>query len=487
MSSKSHDLGEETHIEDVGLSPERQQYIISRHGTLDLDPLPSDDPADPLNWNPWKKHTTLFLVSFHAMMTTFISASINPAYESIAEELSISIQTASYLTAVNILFLGIAPFFWKPFSRCYGRRPVFILSTGLSCIANIGCAVSHSYGSMMVCRILVAVFICPPLSIGPGVVTELFFAHERGRKMGIWSLMTTLGPPSGPFFMGFVAYHVNWRWIYWISAITNIVQCVLYIFFGPETRYVGRHSGSPRLGQYFYFRRIDPKPMAWSEFYNPLLLARHVNILLPTISFAIVFGFASVTLAVEIPLLFGSRFHFNGQQLGLQYLALMIGSVLGEQAGGPLSDFFMAHLRKQAEPGHRSAPESRLWISYFGYATTIAGLCVFAIQLEHAEAEWDVSPLVGIAIAAFGNQMITTITITYSIDCHEGQSASIGVFFGLFRAVWGFICPLFAPQMFTGLGLYGSAGLMTGLVVVVGVLPIVAVHVYGFRTGTRTK
>lgn len=40
---------------------------------------------------------------------------------------------------------------------------------------------------MMLCRILTATFISPPLAIGTAVVMEVFFQHERGRKMGIWA------------------------------------------------------------------------------------------------------------------------------------------------------------------------------------------------------------------------------------------------------------------------------------------------------------
>lgn len=31
----------------AGLSQEHRDYLIQRHGTLELDPMPSDDPADP--------------------------------------------------------------------------------------------------------------------------------------------------------------------------------------------------------------------------------------------------------------------------------------------------------------------------------------------------------------------------------------------------------------------------------------------------------
>lgn len=32
------------------LSEPHKAYLLQRHGTLDLDPVPSMDPADPYNW-----------------------------------------------------------------------------------------------------------------------------------------------------------------------------------------------------------------------------------------------------------------------------------------------------------------------------------------------------------------------------------------------------------------------------------------------------
>ena len=41
------------------------------------------------------------------------------------------------------------------------------------------------------------IFLSPPLSIGASMINEMFFLHEKGEKLGIWTLMTTLGPPVG--------------------------------------------------------------------------------------------------------------------------------------------------------------------------------------------------------------------------------------------------------------------------------------------------
>lgn len=38
---------------EEGLSREHQEYLLKRHGTLQLRPIPSMDDADPYNWSKW--------------------------------------------------------------------------------------------------------------------------------------------------------------------------------------------------------------------------------------------------------------------------------------------------------------------------------------------------------------------------------------------------------------------------------------------------
>lgn len=152
------------------------------------------------------------------------------------------------------------------------------------------------------------------------------------------------------------------------------------------------------------------------------------------------FLFCSVLVTVELPQLFGEKFHFNDQQLGLQFLGLIIGSVIGEQLGGILSDTWMNHRAKKI--GRAPAPEFRLWISYPGFMLGIIGMIVFLVRTAQApELQWNITPVIGIAFAGGGNQIITTVLITYAVDCHPQESASIGVFITFVRQMWGFIGP----------------------------------------------
>ena len=158
---------------------------------------------------------------------------------------------------------------------------------------------------------------CSPAgAVGTATVAETFFKKDRARAMGVWTLLVTIGVPVAPFLFGFVALRVQYRWIYYILAITNGVQFLLYTFFGPETRYIRhgvQHTGSSFRQEYLTFKRIDPTPLTWWDFVQPLSFAAKPCVMIPAAAYAMVFLFGSVLITIEIPQLFPEEFAFNTQ------------------------------------------------------------------------------------------------------------------------------------------------------------------------------
>jgi hypothetical protein len=52
----------------------RGNLKTTKDGHTVLIPQPSDDPQDPLNWSPVKKHVILFIISFAAFLPDYGSA-----------------------------------------------------------------------------------------------------------------------------------------------------------------------------------------------------------------------------------------------------------------------------------------------------------------------------------------------------------------------------------------------------------------------------
>lgn len=187
-------------------------------------------------------------------------------------------------------------------------------------------------------------------------------------------------------------------------------------------------------------RRIDPRPLNAMEFVAPLKLFTYPRVIIPSVAYATIFLFANVMIAVEIPQLFVPRFDFNPQQLGLQFIGIIIGSVIGEQVGGWTSDHWMQWRSRKIQGAPR--PEFRLWLSYLGFLLAILGTVLFlALTARAPKDHWNVGPVVGSGIAAAGNQIVTTVLITYAVDCHTSQASSVGAVINLVRQILGFVGP----------------------------------------------
>ncbi|KAJ6442214.1 benzoate 4-monooxygenase cytochrome P450 [Purpureocillium lavendulum] len=471
MSKLETGLVDENSDEGVALTASHRDYLLRRHGTVELDPVPSPSDDDPLNWPRPKKDLNLLFVAFHSFIGLFTASAIQCTFVTIAEDLGRSVQDASYLVSVFIAILGVAPLIWQPLSRVYGRRPVFLASLLFSLVGNVACAVVHNYSAMVFFRAFTAFFISPALALGSGVVGETFFKNERGRYMGVWAMMTTLGVPVGPLVFGFVAVRVGYRWIYWTLAITNGVQLIVYGLLGSETRYVHdpaiKRPGS-MVQRLFWLRRVDPSRLTWYDFVHPLTLVTNPNVTIAAVTYAMIFLWGCVMTTLMVPQIYPQIWGFNAEKVGLQYIAFIVGTVIGELAGGFASDHWMRLAPKRE--GSPPKPEFRLWLSYVGYLLTICGVVVFLVQLGAASDTWDVSPDVGMAIGGAGNQVVTTVMITYAVDCLPQDGAAVGTFVIFVRHIWGFIGPFWFPQMINTLGFARSTAVPVAMIVGVSML-----------------
>ncbi|KAJ5611169.1 hypothetical protein N7510_007888 [Penicillium lagena] len=456
--------------EQGDLSPCHREFLLSRHGKVNLVPLPSEFPADPLNWPSWRKNVNIALVSFHAMMCLFMGAVSKPRI--VLEELglirknSCATILATYLNAVWIATYLVAQYFLL-------RRLQYRMRSQHNLWGNVNlknpCCIFHF----------------PSNGLGHGCC-------DSNVDGDAWS-------PTRPLFDGICCISCRLALdildiCYCKMAPATILSdeghfklpwseplkyCNPETYFTPEDARKGNISTS--RARLFHFGRVSKTPLKLIDFLTPLTSARHHIIWIITAAYTIIFNFAFVLLTVEIPQIFGEKFHFNTQQIGLQFLGMIIGGVLGEQAAGPLSDFIMnSYARRHHE--QRLVPEFRLWLSYLGYATVTAGFLIWGFRTaDIPAASYEISPIVGIGISSFGAQIITTSVITYMVDCYPGESAEIGVFANAVRQIWGFIGPFWFPSMFETAGIKGSAGIMVGVSLVASFLPVMCVQMFGAR------
>ncbi|EIW84530.1 MFS general substrate transporter [Coniophora puteana RWD-64-598 SS2] len=471
-----------------GIATDQYAEVLRRHGRTDLVPMPSDSPADPLNWSSWRKGILLAIVSMHAMMVVFSAAILVPAFEDLVTEFGVTLAQVPYVVSIQILFMGIAPIFWTPLSERIGRRPVYLISALFSAAFALGGAFAKSWGALMTTRVFQVIFISPAFSIGALSVQETSFTFERGRKMGVWVLMVTCGPLVGPLVSGYLVQFKGWRASLYLVSALQLFLFFAHFFLAPETLFPNRaapgeafdteevthRSGWQSL---LRFRMYSRKPYQATEFFRFLVMFGRPVVVLATLAYSIVFTYTVVLMPIFIPQLVGVTFRLTPGQMSLQFIGLLIGAVLGELLAGPGSDLYVNWRARQrlaapAQPdGDASAvikvalwPEDRLIPAAPGFILVIVGLIIWGAQLQNATpGKWNVTPIVGATIAMFGNQFASTMCVTYAIESYRSETKDVSVFISFVRQIYGFIAPFYLSVAYTNMGDLPASALWAGL------------------------
>lgn len=103
--------------------------------------------------------------------------------------------------------------FLSPLSEIYGRRIILSIATSFFVLFQIGCALAPNFDSIIVFRLLTGIGGSACLTIGGGVVSDLFEPEQRGVAMAIFSAGPLFGPVLGPICGGFIAQGAGWRWV----------------------------------------------------------------------------------------------------------------------------------------------------------------------------------------------------------------------------------------------------------------------------------
>ncbi len=189
-------------------------------------------------WKAWRKFLALATVSYFLFLSYYVTSSITPILVNVVAAFDINFTKASYLITFNVLFTGIGNLFWVPLALKIGKRPVLILSTATFWASNAWSAVAQSYESLLAARIVQGFGSSACEALGPAIVADLFFLHERGLWVGVCTFMIGLGNCLGGIFAGqIINANPNWRWVFWMNTILTGVCFLLTLLFQPETNF----------------------------------------------------------------------------------------------------------------------------------------------------------------------------------------------------------------------------------------------------------
>ncbi|TFY79438.1 hypothetical protein EWM64_g4574 [Hericium alpestre] len=201
-----------------------------------------------------QKRGIVALVSWAGLVPLFVSGSFIPAIPQVAREFNCTGSVANIAISLSIFAVALGTFFWASYSGFYGRRPIYLLSLPILAIGSVGVTFAGTITALLAWRFVQAFGAGSGLSVGAGVIGDIYRLEERGYAMGIfWTVRsahahTAAHAISNVVHAGMSAractcaargrlatHYGSWRTMQFALFVAATVSWLLMAFFMPET------------------------------------------------------------------------------------------------------------------------------------------------------------------------------------------------------------------------------------------------------------
>ncbi|EGD96752.1 MFS transporter [Trichophyton tonsurans CBS 112818] len=489
--------------------PEESHLKYDKSGSVPiiLVPQPSDDPNDPLNWPLWKRDLILVILSITSVICATTSSIMAANTVTIALNYTIDFTQAALLTGYHLCGVGVAGIIIVPTARVWGKRHLFLLGNLIVVISCIWAGLSkRSHTSLIWARIWQGVGLAPFEALVNAVVGDLFFVHERGKRMAsqrmdfyFIAIFSGACLPFVYFFVPETAYrraqHLNTDFSGDVDRRTARAAAQETIekevdadsAAGPSSAAVAANGDTaqpevPRKATFveslalFNGRKTDES--FWKLLLRPFPLFLHPSIAWACLIQGVIIGWTVFIGVVLAAIFLGPPLWFTEEQTGYLYTGAFIGSVVGLFLSGLFSDW-SANLLIRANKG-KYEPEFRIWLVLPQLVFSGIGLFGFGFASGNVVKYGWVIPDVFFMFVLIGMVMGAVASALYIVDAHREIAIEAFTCLLVFKNMFSFLLTYFAYNWVV-LGGAKKVFLIIGGIEVAVCLLSVPMYVFGKR------
>ncbi|KAL8999280.1 MAG: hypothetical protein Q9169_001825 [Polycauliona sp. 2 TL-2023] len=142
------------------------------------------------------------------------------------------------LTGFHLCGVGVAGIIFVASARIWGKRHLYLFGTILIIVSSAwGGAAGTNYSSLLWARIVQGIGLAPFEALVNASVGDLYFVHERGKRMALSNLALFGGAFFTPVLVGKITQSIGWEWSFYLIAIFAGALLPLIFFFVPETAF----------------------------------------------------------------------------------------------------------------------------------------------------------------------------------------------------------------------------------------------------------
>jgi MFS family permease len=183
---------------------------------------PTDAPAGLLHSKGWQ----VAMIGL-GTATAQLDSSVNIAFPAITHGFDLAIPDIQWVVICYVLTYASLLLALGRIGDTIGHAIVFRIGLVWSAVAFLLVGYAPSYGAMLFFRCLQGVGAALVLSCGVALVTSLYGETQRGRALGIYTMMMALGLMLGPLLGGALTAVWDWPAVFWFRIPIALAALLL--------------------------------------------------------------------------------------------------------------------------------------------------------------------------------------------------------------------------------------------------------------------
>ncbi|KAH8100002.1 MFS general substrate transporter [Cristinia sonorae] len=443
------------------------------------------DKENPHNWPVWKKWAVTVLSGALVLNATLASSLPAGNLSLMRQDLHFSAEVGNLTLSLFVLGFAFGPILWGPLSEQYGRRMVYIISFSLYMGSQIGCALAPNTAAILAFRLLGGMFAAAPLTNSGGMISDMFDAASRAKPVAAFTVTPFAGPTLAPLISGYMAESgVSWRWVYWLETIVAGVFLFIALFIQPESfKPVVLANKAARMrketGDTAWWAPHEKQRVPFIERMKAILtkpfkmLVTEPMLMAMTIYMSFMYGVMYLFFE-SYPIVFAVGHHMSAGHLGLTFLPICVGGIIGGLSFILIFGSGSLYRREAAKHApHPVPPEFRLIQCI--YAAPMFPIAIFWFGWTSFPSVSFWAPVMAGFPVGFSVVWIFLGMFAYIIDTYLAAAASALAVAVIVRSLFGAAFPLFATQMYEGLGPHWASTILGCIAAILTPIPYVLI------------
>jgi DHA2 family multidrug resistance protein len=179
---------------------------------------------------PWPGFAMMCLGMFMAILDVQVVATSMPT---IQKALGVTQDRISWIQTAYLIAEVIAIPLTGLLTRWLSMRWLFVMAVSTFTVASIGCAASHTFGTLVAWRVLQGFSGGTLIPAVFSAVFLLFPVQRQGIATTIAGVLAVLAPTIGPVIGGWITQTYDWRWLFLINVGPGLLAATGAVWLLP--------------------------------------------------------------------------------------------------------------------------------------------------------------------------------------------------------------------------------------------------------------